>query len=246
LTLNKERLQKILSKSGYGSRRTCEKLIAENHVKLNGKLAKLGDKGNLSEDIVEVNGKQLQNINQKKIYVALNKPRKVLSEIKKLDERTTVIDLVNLDEYLFIIGRLDYMSQGLTLLTNDGDLANKLSHPRYEHEKEYQVLVKNRPDSKQIKIWQRGVVLADGYRTLPAKVSVIDSKNSGTWLKIIMREGKKRQIREIGKLIGLPVKKIIRTRIASMQLGDLKPGDWRYLSDLEIVNLLKTAGIQKN
>jgi 23S rRNA pseudouridine2605 synthase len=243
--LEKERIQKILSRCGYGSRRACEKLITENHVKLNGKFAKLGDKGNLLEDLIEVDGKIIQKTSHEKIYIALNKPRKVLSEIKKLDERTTVIDLVNLDEYLFMIGRLDYMSQGLILLTNDGDLANKLSHPRYEHEKEYKVLVKKRPDKKQMEIWQRGVVLADGYRTLPVKIDVISSKNSGTWLNIVMREGKKRQIREIGKLIGLPVKKIIRTRIASIQLGDLETGAWRYLSKQEIESLLKTAGNKK-
>jgi 23S rRNA pseudouridine2605 synthase len=237
--LEKERLQKILSRSGYGSRRDCEKLIAENRVQLNGILAKLGDKGHLAEDKIEVDGKKLQNITKDKIYIALNKPRKVLSEIKKLDDRTTVIDLIDLDEYLFMIGRLDYMSQGLMLLTNDGDLANKLSHPRYEHEKEYQVLVNNRPDQKQIKIWQRGVVLSDGYRTLPAKVTIVGSKNSGTWLNIVMREGKKRQIREIGKLLRVPVKKIIRTRIASIQLADLKPGTWRFLSDKEVKNLKK-------
>ena len=237
--MEKERLQKILSRSGYGSRRDCEKLIAENRVQLNGILAKLGDKGHLAEDKIEVDGKKLQNITKDKIYIALNKPRKVLSEIKKLDDRTTVIDLIDLDEYLFMIGRLDYMSQGLMLLTNDGDLANKLSHPRYEHEKEYQVLVNNRPDQKQIKIWQRGVVLSDGYRTLPAKVTIVGSKNSGTWLNIVMREGKKRQIREIGKLLRVPVKKIIRTRIASIQLADLKPGTWRFLSDKEVKNLKK-------
>ncbi|MDO9547037.1 MAG: pseudouridine synthase [Pelolinea sp.] len=242
--MNKERLQKILSRCGYGSRRACEKLIAENHVKLNGKLAKLGEKGNLSEDLIEVYGKKLKKVSKENIYIAINKPRKVLSEIKKLDDRTTVIDLINLDEYLFIIGRLDYMSEGLLLLTNDGELANKLTHPRYEHEKEYQVLARNLPDQKQLKIWQRGVVLPDGYRTLPAKVSILESRNYGTWLKIIMREGKKRQIREIGRLLNVPIKRIIRTRIATIGLDDLKTGEWRYLSDAEIESVLKTAQLK--
>jgi 23S rRNA pseudouridine2605 synthase len=242
--LEKERLQKILSRCGYGSRRACEKLIADNHVKVNGKLAKLGEKGDLSQDLIEVDGKQLKINNQEKIYIALNKPRRVLSEIKKLDDRTTVIDLINLDEYLFIIGRLDYMSEGLLLLTNDGDLANKLTHPRYEHEKEYDVLIKGHPNQKQLKVWQRGVVLSNGYRTLPATVNVIESKNYGTWLKIIMREGKKRQIREIGDLLGVPVKKIIRKRIATVNLDNLKTGEWRYLSATEIEFLIKVTQIE--
>ena len=242
--MEKERLQKILSRCGYGSRRGCEKLIADNHVKINGILAKLGDKGDISQDLIEVDGKPLKLINQEKIYIALNKPRKVLSEIEKQDDRTTVIDLINLDEYLFIVGRLDYMSEGLMLLTNNGELANKLTHPRFEHEKEYDVLIKGQPDQKQLKIWQRGVVLSNGYRTLPAKVSVIESKNYGTWLKIIMREGKKRQIREIGNLLGVPVKKIIRTRIATVILDNLKTGEWRYLSAQEIQLLLKSAQIE--
>lgn len=237
--MEKERLQKILSRCGYGSRRACEKIISDNHVTVNGKLAKLGEKGDISKDVIEVDGKPLKINNREKIYIALNKPRRVLSEIKKLDDRTTVLDLINLDEYLFIIGRLDYMSEGLLLLTNDGDLANKLTHPRYEHEKEYNVLIKSQPDQKQLKAWQRGVVLSNGYRTLPAKVSVIESKNYGTWLKIIMREGKKRQIREIGNLLGVPVKKIIRTRIATVNLDNLKTGEWRYLSAKEIETVLK-------
>ncbi|MCJ7650975.1 MAG: rRNA pseudouridine synthase, partial [Candidatus Lokiarchaeota archaeon] len=229
---------------GYGSRRSCEKLIADSHVKINGELAKLGDKGDILHDIIEVNGKQINIIKQDKIYIALNKPRRVLSEIKKLDDRTSVIDLINLNEYLFIIGRLDYMSEGLLLLTNDGELANKLTHPRYEHEKEYNVLIKSYPDEKQLKAWQRGVVLLNGYRTLPAKVSVVESRNYGTWLKIIMREGKKRQIREIGNLLGVPVKEIIRTRIATVNLENLKAGEWRYLSTQEIESLLKIAQIE--
>ncbi len=238
--MEKERLQKILSKHGYGSRRACEKLIADNHVKFNGRIAKLGDRGNLAEDSVEVDGIPISKTTIKKIYIALNKPRRVLSEIKKQDDRKTVGDLVTIDKYFFIIGRLDYLSEGLILLTNDGELTNKLTHPRYEHEKEYSVLIKNKPDQKQLKAWRRGVVLNNEYKTLPAKVSIDKQKEHNTWLKIIMREGKKRQIREIGKLLGLSVKRIIRTRIATLEMDTLKVGEWRYLSDQEI-RILKNA-----
>ena len=242
--MEKERLQKILSKHGYGSRRACEKLIADNRVKINGRIAKLGDRGNLAEDSVEVDGIPTRKTAIKKIYIALNKPRRVLSAIKKQDNRKTVVDLVALDKYLFIIGRLDYLSEGLILLTNDGELANKLTHPRYEHEKEYSVLIKNKPDQKQLKAWRRGVVLNDGYKTLPTQVSIDKQNEHNTWLKIIMKEGKKRQIREIGKLLGLSVKRIIRTRIATLEMDTLKVGEWRYLSDQEIRKLKNATNLE--
>jgi len=239
--LEKDRLQKILSKHGYGSRRACEKLIADNHVKINSRIAKLGDRGNLAEDSVEVDGIPICKTAIKKIYIALNKPRRVLSEIKTQEDRKTVVDLVALDKYFFIIGRLDYLSEGLILLTNDGELTNKLTHPRYEHEKEYRVLIQNKPDQKQLKAWRRGVVLNNGYKTLPTQVSIDKQNEHNTWLKIIMKEGKKRQIRETGKLLGLSVKRIIRIRIATFEMDTLKAGEWRYLSDQEIRKLKNAA-----
>jgi len=242
--LEKERLQKLLSKHGYGSRRACEKLIANGLVKINGRIAKLGDRGNLAEDSVEVDGIPIRRKAIKKIYIALNKPRRVLSEIKKQDDRKTVVDLIALDKYLFIIGRLDYLSEGLILLTNDGELANKLTHPRYEHEKEYSVLIKNKPDQKQLKSWRRGVVLNNGYKTLPTQVSIDKQNEHNTWLRIIMKEGKKRQIREISKLLGLSVKRIIRTRIATLDMDTLKVGEWRHLSDQEIRKLKNAAHLE--
>jgi 23S rRNA pseudouridine2605 synthase len=243
--LEKERLQKLLSKHGYGSRRACEKLIADNRVKINGKIAKLGDRGNILEDSVEVDSNPISKTSVRKIYIAMNKPRRVLSEIIKKDGRKTVIDLVAIDEYLFIIGRLDYLSEGLILLTNDGELANRLTHPRYEHEKEYNVLINNKPDQKQLNAWRRGVVLNNGYQTLPAELSIIKQNNKhGTWLKTIMKEGKKRQIREIGRLLGLPVKRIIRTRIATLEMNTLKPGEWKHLTDHEIRCLRKSAQLE--
>jgi 23S rRNA pseudouridine2605 synthase len=123
------------------------------------------------------------------------------------------------------------------LLTNDGNLSNQLSHPRYGHEKEYRVLVARHPDNKQLETWQRGVVLTDGYRTAPAKVRFISSSGKGAWLKVILREGRKRQIRETGSQLGLPVVNIIRTRIGTLQLGSLKPRQWRYLTSKEIDKL---------
>jgi len=242
--LEKERLQKILSKQGYGSRRVCEKLIADNRVLLNGKIAELGDRGILGKDSIEIDGNQIRKKSVTKVYIALNKPQRVLSEFKKQDDRKNINDLITIDKYIFVIGRLDYLSEGLLLLTNDGEMANKLTHPRYDQEKEYHVLIGNIPDHKQLRKWRRGIELKSGYRTQPAKVSIIKHNRITAWLRIIMKEGKKRQIREICKLLDLPVKKIIRTRIATIELGTLEGGEWRYLTDQEIISLKKAINFR--
>ncbi|MCE5209763.1 MAG: rRNA pseudouridine synthase [Chloroflexi bacterium] len=239
-----ERLQKILAQHEYGSRRSCEDYIRQRRVKVNGKVIELGAKADPDVDVIEVDGKVLPRKVPQMIYIALNKPRGVLSDLNDNDSRPNVMDLIPIKEQLFPVGRLDLNSEGLMLLTNDGDLANRLTHPRYGHEKEYQVLVGKRPDAEQLAIWRRGVVMEDGYRTLPASVEVEHAAGDHTWLKIIMKEGKKRQIREIGSRIGLPVLRIIRVRLGSLQLGNLKPKEWRYLTPRE-VQQLKTYKVEK-
>jgi 23S rRNA pseudouridine2605 synthase len=128
------------------------------------------------------------------------------------------------------------------LLTNDGALTNRLTHPRYQHEKEYRVLVASRPDEKQLTAWRNGVVLEDGYRTQPAKVRVTGTQGKGAWMQVILMEGKKRQIREMGRLTGLPVVRIIRVRIGSLRLGNLKPKQWRHLTPGEVAALKGETG----
>lgn len=231
-----ERLQKILAKAGYGSRRACELLIENGQVTVNGAQARLGSKADLQTDHIAVNGKVITSQAQL-IYVALHKPKRVLSDEDSIGERSTVRDLIPVSERLFAVGRLDYDSEGLILMTNDGELANRLTHPRYRHEKEYRVLTANRPDEKQLATWRRGVVLKDGFRTSPAKVEVDSPSGKGVWLRVTLTEGRKRQIREVGNQIGLPVIRIIRVRIASLLLGNLKVGEWRYLTGLEINRL---------
>ncbi|MFN2216316.1 MAG: pseudouridine synthase [Anaerolineales bacterium] len=231
-----ERLQKILAHAGFGSRRSCEKLIEDGRVSVNNKSVKLGDKADLELDEITVDGKKV-NKTQSLIYIALYKPRNVISAVKSPDPRRTVLDLVDVNESVYPVGRLDADSEGLILLTNDGDLANKLTHPRYNHEKEYKVLVARHPDEEQINLWRRGVVLEDGYKTRPAFVRVQSSSGKGSWLQVILKEGRKRQIREMGKVTGLPVVTIIRMRIATLKLDKLKPGEWRYLSSEEIQSL---------
>lgn len=236
--MTQERLQKILARSGLGSRRACEALIDSGRVSVNGRIAKLGDKADPYKDRILLDGQPISSP-QSLTYIALYKPRGVLSSATSNDPRPTVIDLVDVTDRLYPVGRLDVDSEGLILLTNDGELTNQLTHPRYGHEKEYRVLVARHPDRKQIDIWQRGVVLPDGYRTTPAEVRFISSAGKGAWLNVTLREGRKRQIRETGSQIGLPVVKIVRVRIGSLKLGSLRPRQWRYLTSKEIDMLKK-------
>lgn len=240
-----ERVQKILAAAGFGSRRKCELIIEEGRVSVNGNVIHLGDKAKSDKDEIRVDGK-LINQPEKKIYIALNKPKGYLSDIDENHPRPSIHDLVNLPEKLFAVGRLDFDSEGLILMTNDGDLANKLTHPRYKHEKEYEVLVVNVPDDEQLQIWRRGVVLEDGYRTLPAQVEIISKSSKGAMLRIVLFEGKKRQIRKVGSTIGLPVSKIKRVRISTLNLGNLKPGEWRYLTAKEVQLLKNYSSVKKN
>jgi 23S rRNA pseudouridine2605 synthase len=231
-----ERLQKILARAGYGSRRACEEFITKGQVTVNGQIATLGMKADPAVDRIEINNKIVRTAEPLK-YFAVYKPRGVISAASSPEGRKTVRDLVDEPGRLYPVGRLDADSEGLILLTNDGELTNRLTHPRYGHQKEYKVLVAVHPEEKQLETWRRGVVLEDGYRTAPAKVWMEKHQGKGAWMRVIMGEGRKRQIREIGKRIGLPVVKIIRVRIGSLQIGSLKPGKSRPLNEKEIRSL---------
>ncbi len=231
-----ERLQKILAQVGYGSRRSNEELILAGRVKVNGQVAVLGTKADPQRDTILVDNQPIPKP-QKPVYIALHKPQGVLSEVGDQEVRQTVRDLVPVPGHLFIVGRLDMESEGLILLTNDGELANRLTHPRYGHEKEYRVLVGTRPDERQIDAWRHGVVLEDGYRTAPAQVRVESVSGKNVWLRVILREGRKRQIREMGRQTGVFVMRIQRIRIGTLLLGELKPGQWRELRPDEIREL---------
>src|SRR5690606_6422830 len=236
-----ERLQKLLAQAGYGSRRACEEFIIEGRVFVNGKKAELGQKADLAVDKVTIDGKALAK-KEALTYIALYKPRNVLSASEGQDDRQIVRDLIPVQGHLYPVGRLDYDSEGLILMTNDGDLTNKLTHPRFGHEKEYRVLVARRPDEEQLSAWRRGVVLEDGDRTQPADVKFLSTSGKGAWIRVVMGEGKKRQIREVGKLLGLPVVRIIRLRIGTLKLDDLKPRQWRYLTEDEVAALKGEKG----
>ena len=231
-----ERIQKIMAQAGLGSRRACEVLIAARRVTVNGRVAELGMKADPVKDRILVDGQPVKAA-QSLVYIALYKPRGVVSTADDELGRQTVLNLVPVSERLYPVGRLDMDSEGLILLTSDGELAHRLSHPRFGHEKEYRVLVARHPDNEQLAAWQRGVVLEDGYRTEPAQVRVESKFGKGSWLRVILKEGRKRQIREMGTLTGLPVVRIIRVRIGTLFLGQLKPKEWRYLSEAEVAEL---------
>jgi 23S rRNA pseudouridine2605 synthase len=232
--MTEERIQKLLAQAGLGSRRSCEEYLVQHRVKVNGKLVELGAKADPIRDTITVDDRRIQF--EQKVYVMLNKPIGIITTNEDEFDRKTVRDLVSIQEHLYPVGRLDADSEGLVLLTNDGDLANALTHPRYEHEKEYMVLVDGKPDERVLNAWRRGILLED-QMTAPARVEVIDMQNSQTWLRIIMHEGRKRQIREIGGMLGHKVKHLERVRIGPIVMGDLKSGAWRYLNPGEVSEL---------
>jgi 23S rRNA pseudouridine2605 synthase len=210
-----------------------------------GKNAELGQKADPANDKITVDGKPIAAV-EALTYIALNKPRMVLStvETERGDDRKTVRDMVDIPQHVYPVGRLDFESEGLVLMTNDGDLTNKLTHPKYGHDKEYKVLLAKRPDKDQLDAWKRGVVLEDGYKTQPVEVRFESAQGKGAWVRVIMKEGRKRQIRETCKQLGLPIVRILRVRIGSLRLGNLKPRQWRYLT-MQEVNELKGNELKK-
>lgn len=231
-----ERIQKILARAGFASRRGAEELILRGRVTVNGIRAKLGGKADAARDDLRVDGERVTLPNQF-VYYAVYKPRGVLSTTAGPDPRRKVTELVPGGERLHLVGRLDKDSEGLILLTNDGELTQRLTHPRYGQEKEYRVLVARRPDQEQLEAWRRGIVLPEGERSGPSDVRVESIKGKGAWLRVIMHEGRKREIREIAKTLGLPVVSLIRVRIASLEVGGLKAGQWRKLNAAEVESL---------
>jgi 23S rRNA pseudouridine2605 synthase len=229
-----ERIQKLLAAAGYGSRRACEDYLTAGRVRVNGKVAKLGDKADPAVDKVLVDGEPL--VAEKRVYIMLNKPRNVVSSLEAQGR-------------LYPVGRLDAQSEGLILLTNDGELTNRLTHPRYGHEKEYSVFIVGELDYQRLDAWRRGIVIKDedgnSERTAPASVNIQKRTGEGTWLTVIMREGKKHQIRRVAETLGLAVARLIRVRMGALELGSLASGTWRALTNFEVRALQSEAPAKK-
>ena len=236
----RERLQKIMARANIGSRRHNEELIKQGVVAVNGEIAKLGDSADADTDTITVRGQPLKF--QKYRYIMVNKPKGIISSTEDNEERRTVRDLVDVEGHLFTVGRLDKQSEGLILLTNDGMLANRLTHPRYEHKKLYRVWVERRPTREALEQWRTGVML-DEKMTAPAEVKVVDDSKYTVELLIGMREGRKRQIRRVAELLGHPVRKLVREKIGPLRMRDVEQGEWRDLTDRELKTLFKAARI---
>lgn len=235
-----ERVQKLMAQAGLGSRRACEALIAQGRVRVNGTVIGVGAKANPDADTITVDGEQLRLNAQPRVYIALHKPHNVLSttRARKEDGRKTVRDLVNVAGHLFMIGRLDAESEGLIVLTNDGTLTNRLTHPRYGHTKTYRVTVHGLPTAETIERWEKGILLEEDGMTAPCRVRITKGDRTFTVLEIVMVEGKKRQIRRVAAALGHPVHHLTRTHIGKLALGDLRPGEWRTLTASDVQALL--------
>ncbi|WP_322822934.1 pseudouridine synthase [Chloroflexus sp.] len=234
--MSPERLQKVLASAGIASRRDCEALIAAGRVMVNGRVVVVpGTRVDLDHDEVLVDGQPLQ-MPTKRTYIMLHKPAGVVSTAEDTHGRPTVLDLVNVPARVFPVGRLDMDSEGLILLTDDGELAYALTHPSFEVEKEYRVLLDRALTPEALRSWRNGVLL-DGEMTAPAWVELIGTAPEGVWVRIVLREGRKRQIRAVAKLLGYEVRRLIRVREGDLVLGDLPPRAWRYLTDEEVAAL---------
>jgi pseudouridine synthase len=239
-----ERLQKILSKAGITSRRKAEGLILQGRVSVNGKIVReLGTKAVLGRDEIRVDGKTIKPESEG-VVLALFKPRRCVTTLHDPQGRRTVADFVNkFPMRLYPVGRLDYDAEGLLLLTNDGELAHRLQHPRYKVPKTYLVKVRGHPPAEALAILQQGVNLEDGI-TAPAELIVVEDDQKATWLSLTLREGRKHQVKRMCAAVGHPVLRLRRTKVGPIELDDLRPGEIRRLKSREVRSLRKKIGLK--
>lgn len=244
MTDNRVRLQKFLAESGVASRRKSEELIDAGKVKVNGKLAKIGDKVDPKRDTVTVSGKKITKQKEHK-YIMLNKPRGFITTMNDEQDRKCVAELIqDIPERVYPVGRLDRESEGMLLFTNDGEFANALTHPSKHVPKTYRVTVRPSISEEQLTALSTGIII-DDRKTAPADVRVISKEENRVVLEIILYEGRNRQIRKMCEEIGLEVARLKRTAVGSIKLGMLKQGDWRDLNEEEVRKLMLAAGMER-
>lgn len=236
-----ERLQKILSQAGIASRRASEQLMLEGRVTVNGTtIRELGTKADAAHDDIRVDGRRIRRP-ERQIYILLNKPAGYVTTRSDPERRPTVIDLLaGIRDYVYPVGRLDFDSEGLLLLTNDGDLAARLTHPSHGVPRVYEARVLGVPDDRDIERLSRGLPL-DGQRTAPADVERMHVKGERTILRVTLREGRNRQVRRMCEAIAHPVEHLRRVAIGPLRDARLKPGQWRPLTDDEVARLQKAS-----
>tara|TARA_Y100001968_G_C19272043_1_gene674732 strand:- start:17 stop:730 length:714 start_codon:yes stop_codon:yes gene_type:complete len=233
-----QRLQKIISDSGLLSRRKADILIKKGRVTLNGRQAIIGEKADPKFDHILVDGEKLPQKLQHKVLL-LNKPYGILSSCQDNHGRKTVLSLIpsNLRKGMHPVGRLDSDSRGAILLTNNGDLTLKLTHPKYSHTKTYLVWVKGKPSQEILNNWRAGILL-ENKMTMPANIEIMDKINKMTLLKVTLREGRNRQIRKMADLFGHPVQDLQRIAISNIRLNSLNEGSWRELKKNEWISIV--------
>ena len=232
------RLNKFLSNSGVASRRKCDQLIEEGKVFVNGKVAPQGMVIDEKKDKVTIEGKVI-TLPSSFVYIKLNKPKGYACTAHDEKGRKTIYDLVKCDERLFSIGRLDYDTEGLIILTNDGDFANKVAHPRYHMEKEYRVTVEGEIKESELAVMRKGVVV-DGERMPSARVERLSFDGKNTKLSVVIDEGQNRQIRRMFEAIGRDIKLLKRVRIGEVKLGGLSRGEYKDLTETELNSLARS------
>lgn len=233
------RLQKYLAECGIASRRKAEELILEGKVSVNGKtITELGTKVNPNEDKVEYNGKEVKK-EAEKVYILLNKPIGYVTTAKDQFSRDMVLDLVKVKQRVVPVGRLDMYTSGALILTNDGDFVYKVTHPKHEIEKTYNVTIKGNIEKEEIEKLRSGIII-DEYKTKPAKIKILktDEEKNITRIEVIIHEGRNRQVRKMFESIGKHVMALHRSKIGKIDVKDLKLGKWRYLTDEEVKSLI--------
>ena len=235
------RLQKVLAEIGLASRRQSEEMIREGRVTVNGRAARIGEKVDPSRDHIKVDGRRVA-LPSEKLYLLLHKPKNTVTTLEDPEGRPTVLSLVKEKRArLFPVGRLDYDAEGFLLLTNDGDLAHRLSHPSFRIPRTYRVKVKGKPSPEEIRKLSRGISLEDGP-TAPCRITFLRETRENAWMEMTLREGRNRQVKRMWEKMGYPVLKLKRVSFAGLALGNLQPGEYRALGPKELEKIRRMTG----